>query len=208
MAAGNGSVTKRSVERPIGAAVLMGALLALLWVLELVDQASGNALDEYGIHARELDGLPFILTAPFLHFGFDHLVSNSLPFFVLGVLVLLGGLARWIWSTLITVLSSGLTAWLLTPVNSVIAGASGVIFGWLTYLLARGIYSRDVKQVLVSVAVLIFYGGVLWGVLPGQAGVSWQGHLGGAIGGVIAARLLHRRRRSAVPAARRPSTRW
>lgn len=184
---------KRSVERPLGAAALMGALLALLWVLEVVDQASGNALDEFGIHAREIDGLPHVFTAPFLHFGFDHLVSNSLPFFVLGVLVLLGGLARWVWSTVITALSSGLTAWLLTPANSVIAGASGVIFGWLTYLLARGIYSRDVKQILVSVAVLIFYGGVLWGVLPGQAGVSWQGHLGGAVGGVFAARLLHRR---------------
>lgn len=198
---------KRSVERPLGAAVLMGALLALLWVLEIVDQASGNALDEFGIRAREVDGLPYVFTAPFLHFGFDHLTSNSLPFFVLGVLVLLGGLARWVWSTLITVLSSGLTAWLLTPANSIIAGASGVIFGWLTYLLARGIYSRDIKQILISVAVLIFYGGVLWGVLPGQAGVSWQGHLGGALGGVLAARLLHRRstrRASSSPPAPTP----
>lgn len=198
---------KRSVERPLGAAVLMGALLALLWVLEIVDQASGNALDEFGIRAREVDGLPYVFTAPFLHFGFDHLTSNSLPFFVLGVLVLLGGLARWVWSTLITVLSSGLTAWLLTPANSIIAGASGVIFGWLTYLLARGIYSRDIKQILISVAVLIFYGGVLWGVLPGQAGVSWQGHLGGALGGVLAARLLHRRsarRTSSSPPAPAP----
>lgn len=199
---------KRSVERPLGAAVLMGALLALLWVLEVVDQASGNALDEFGIHAREVDGLPHVLTAPFLHFGFDHLVSNSLPFFVLGVLVLLGGLARWIWSTVITVLSSGLTAWLLTPANSVIAGASGVIFGWLTYLLARGVYSRDIKQILVSVAVLIFYGGVLWGVLPGQAGVSWQGHLGGAVGGVIAARLLHRRRVRQTSSGSPTPARW
>ncbi|MGO1973639.1 MAG: rhomboid family intramembrane serine protease [Propionibacteriaceae bacterium] len=185
----------------------MGALLALLWVLEIVDQASGNALDEFGIRAREVDGLPYVFTAPFLHFGFDHLTSNSLPFFVLGVLVLLGGLARWVWSTLITVLSSGLTAWLLTPANSIIAGASGVIFGWLTYLLARGIYSRDIKQILISVAVLIFYGGVLWGVLPGQAGVSWQGHLGGALGGVLAARLLHRRsarRTSSSPPAPAP----
>lgn len=191
----------RPVERPLGAAALMGALLGLLWLLEIVDQLSGNALDEFGIRARDLDGLPFVFTAPFLHFGFDHLISNSLPFFVLGLLVLLGGLARWVWSTVITVLSSGLTAWLLTPANHLIAGASGLIFGWLTYLLVRGIYSRDLRQILIGLAVLISYGGVLWGVLPGQDGVSWQGHLGGAVGGVLAARVLHRRRTARPSAA-------
>lgn len=188
---------------PGAAVVVMTALLAGLWVLELLDQLSGERLDYYGIHARELDGLGGIATAPFLHAGWDHLISNSLPFWVLGFLVLLGGLARWLVSTLISVVSSGLSAWLLTPTDTIIVGASGLIFGWLTYLLARGVWSRSAAQIAVAVGVLVVYGGLIWGVLPGDAGVSWQAHLGGAVGGVFAAWLLHRRAsrpaRSAYP---------
>jgi membrane associated rhomboid family serine protease len=176
----------------------MVLLLAGLWVLEVVDQLSGNALDDYGIHARELDGLPLILTAPFLHGGFDHLISNTVPFAVLGFLVLLGGLARWLLSSLVSILSSGLFAWLLTPAGTVVLGASGVVFGWLTYLLVRGVWSRRPAQVLLALVVLLVYGGLIWGVLPGEAGVSWQAHLGGAVGGVLAARWLHRRRSPAL----------
>jgi membrane associated rhomboid family serine protease len=194
-------------ERPATAALMMAVLLAGLWGLEFLDQLSGQRLDQYGIHTRELDGLPEIFTAPFLHAGWDHLISNSLPFFVLGFLVLLGGLARWLLSSLITIVSSGLTAWLLTPANTIVLGASGLIFGWLTYLLARGLYSRRPGQVIVSLVVLVIYGSMIWGVLPGAAGVSWQAHLGGAVGGLIAARALHRRAlrtgRYAPAAARR-----
>jgi membrane associated rhomboid family serine protease len=179
--------------RPGRAAVVMALLLALLWGLELLDQASGNALDTLGIHAREVDGLPEIFTAPFLHAGWDHLAGNSLPFFVLGFLVLLGGIARWLVSSLVSVVSSGLTAWLLTPPGTIILGASGLIFGWLTYLLARALWSRRPGQVALAVLVLFLYGGLIWGVLPGASGISWQAHLGGAAGGVLAAWLLHRR---------------
>lgn len=184
-------------ERPVTAALMMALALAGLWGLELLDQLSGNALDTYGIHARELDGLPEIFTAPFLHAGWQHLISNSVPFFVLGFLVLLGGLARWLISSLISVVSSGLAAWLLTPADTIILGASGLVFGWLTYLLARGVYSRLSGQIVVSLVVLVVYGGLIWGVLPGSTGVSWQAHLGGAIGGLVAARALHRRGRQA-----------
>ncbi len=185
------------VERPGlragSAALIMAALLAWLWLLEIVDQVSGNQLDNFGIHAQDLDGLPGIVTAPFLHAGWDHLISNSVPFFVLGFLVLLGGLARWAASSLITIAVSGLAAWLLTPDNTIVLGASGLIFGWLTYLLARGIWSRRAGQVVIAILVLLVYGGLIFGVLPGAAGISWQAHLGGAIGGVLAAWLLHRR---------------
>lgn len=184
---------RRTSPSPGGAVVVMTALLAGLWVLEIVDQLAGERLDYYGIHARELDGLGGIATAPFLHAGWDHLISNSLPFWVLGFLVLLGGLARWLASTVISVVTSGLSAWLLTPTDTIIVGASGLIFGWLTYLLARGIWSRSAGQILVAIGVLVVYGGLIWGVLPGDAGVSWQAHLGGAVGGVLAAWLLHRR---------------
>jgi membrane associated rhomboid family serine protease len=180
-------------ERPLTAAGVMALLLAALWALEFLDQLSGQRLDYYGIHARELDGLPEIFTAPFLHAGWQHLVGNSVPFFVLGFLVLLGGMARWLISSLISIVSSGLAAWLLTPADTVILGASGLIFGWLTYLLARGVYSRRASQIVIALVVLVVYGSLIWGVLPGASGISWQAHLGGAIGGLIAARALHRR---------------
>jgi membrane associated rhomboid family serine protease len=186
-------MVERTVPRPGWAALIMLVLLGGLWVLELLDQLSGHQLDQYGIHAQEIDGVPEILTAPFLHAGWDHLISNSLPFFVLGFLVLLSGLARWLVSSLIIIVVSGMTAWFLTPVHTIILGASGLIFGWLTYLLARGIWSRRPAQVAVALLVLLVYGGLIWGVFPGNTGISWQAHLGGAIGGVLAAWLLHRR---------------
>lgn len=186
--------------RPLHAVVVMAALLAGLWVVEGLDQLSGNALDTYGIHAREVDGLPEIFTAPLLHAGWEHLASNSVPFFAFGLLVLLGGVARWAVSSLVSIVASGLTAWLLTPAGTIVLGASGLIFGWLTYLLVRGLWTRRPGQVALAVLILIVYGGLLWGILPGNAGISWQAHLGGAAGGVLAAWLLHRR-----DAARRPA---
>ena len=195
-------VERTAPPRPGWAVLIMLLLLAGMWMLELLDQLSGNQLDQLGIHAREIDGMPEILTAPFLHAGWDHLISNSLPFLVLGFLVLLSGLARWLVASLIIIVISGLTAWFLTPANTIILGASGLIFGWLTYLLARGLWSRRPAQVVIAVLVLLVYGGLIWGVFPGNAGISWQAHLGGAIAGVLAAWLLHRRAsRQAVPAA-------
>jgi membrane associated rhomboid family serine protease len=195
-------VERTAPPRPGWAALIMLLLLAGMWMLELLDQLSGNQLDQLGIHARDFDGMPEILSAPFLHAGWDHLMSNSLPFLVLGFLVLLSGLARWLIASLIIIVISGLTAWFLTPANTIILGASGLIFGWLTYLLARGVWSRRPAQVVIAVLVLLVYGGLIWGVFPSGAGISWQAHLGGALAGVLAAWLLHRRAsRQAVPAA-------
>jgi membrane associated rhomboid family serine protease len=201
-------MARRTTPRAGTAALIMLGLLAWLWLLEVADTLAGNRLDNLGIHAQEIDGLPGIISAPFLHAGWDHLISNSVPFFVLGFLVLLGGLARWLLSSLISIISSGLAAWLLTPGQVIILGASGLIFGWLTYLLARGLWSRRPGQVAVAVLVLLFYGGLIFGVLPGQAGVSWQAHLGGAVGGVFAAWLLHRRSSRQLVASRSSSSGW
>jgi membrane associated rhomboid family serine protease len=198
----------RRTPRPGTAALIMLGLLAWLWLLEGVDTLTGHQLDNFGIHAHEVDGLPGILSAPFLHAGWDHLISNSVPFFVLGFLVLLGGLARWLLSSLISIVTSGLTAWLLTPGQAIIVGASGLIFGWLTYLLARGLWSHRPGQVAVALGVLLLYGGLILGVLPGQPGISWQAHLGGAIGGVLAAWLLHRRASRQLVGSRPSSSGW
>ncbi len=171
----------------LAAATWMALLVAFLWLLEGVDQANGHALDEYGIRPRSRDGLWEVFTAPFLHGSWAHLVSNTVPFFVLGVMVLLDGWRRWLGTTVIIVLVSGATVWLISPPGSVTLGASGVVFGWLAYLIARGFYTRAPGQIALGVVVLFFYGGALLGVLPTDSGISWQAHLGGAIGGIIAA---------------------
>jgi membrane associated rhomboid family serine protease len=179
----------------LSASFSMALLVGLLWLLEGVDQASGNALDRYGIEPRSGQGLFEMFTAPFLHVGWAHLAANTVPFFILGVIVLLDGWRRWAAVTLWIVVCSGATVWLIAPAGSVTLGASGVVFGWLTYLLARGLYTRAPGQVAIGVVLLLFYGGLLLGVLPTDSGVSWQAHLGGAIGGVIAA---SRQRRTPV----------
>ncbi len=170
------------------ASLAMAGLVAVMWLLEGLDQASGNALDVYGIRPRTEDGLLGIVLAPWLHLGFAHLMSNTVPLFVLGVLVLLDGWRTWLGTTVIVVLVSGVTVWMLAPPGSVTLGASGIVFGWLTYLLARGFYTRSPGQIALGILVFLLYGGALWGVLPTAVGVSWQAHLGGAVGGLLAAR--------------------
>jgi len=171
----------------------MGALVALMWLLEGVDQVSGHALDQFGLRSWDVADLPAMFVAPWLHFGWEHLASNTIPFFVFGFLILLAGFARWLVATLSSIVGSGLFAWLLTPPGAIIAGASGLVFGWFGYLLVRGLFTRKLGQVAIAGALLVVYGGVLWGVLPQDAAVSWQGHLGGLVGGVFAAWALHRR---------------
>lgn len=174
-------------------AITMGIVVACLWVLELIDGLTNHALDNLGIDPRQLASLPEVLTAPFLHFGWQHLISNTVPLLVLGTLVLVSGLREFLTVTVVSAVTSGVLVWLISPSNTVTLGASGVIFGYLTYLLARGFYTRRWGQLALALLVGLFYGGILWGVLPGAVGVSWQAHLGGAIGGLLAARLLHRR---------------
>jgi membrane associated rhomboid family serine protease len=177
----------------VGASISMALVVGVLWLIEAVDQASNNSLDQYGIRPRTDEGIFGVFAAPFLHGSWGHLASNSVPFFVLGVIVLLDGWRRWISVTLWIVVISGATVWLISPPGTLTLGASGVVFGWLTYLVVRGIYTRAPGQVALGVVVFLFYGGLLWGVLPTDQPVSWQAHLGGAVGGVVAASRQRRR---------------
>lgn len=180
---------------PLPEAILTMALLTGgLWVLEFADVLSGHRLDGLGVRSRDVADLWSILTVPLAHANWAHLIANTLPFFVLGLLVLASAALReFLVAGLIIVLSSGLLAWLLSPPYTNTLGASGVIFGWLTYLLVRGFYSGRAGQIVMAAVVFLGFGAMLWGVLPTNPGVSWQGHLGGAIGGVLAARHLHKR---------------
>lgn len=177
-----------SMPRWQRSAVTMAVIIAGLFVVETIDAATNYRLDQYGIAPRSLDGLTGILWAPFLHADFAHLIANVIPGAVLGFLLLMAG--RFAAVTAVVWVVSGLGVWLLSPANSVTVGASGIVFGWLTYLLVRGIFNREFWQVLGGVALLLVYGSVLWGVLPQAGSVSWQGHLFGAAGGVLAAWML------------------
>ncbi|WP_200799492.1 rhomboid family intramembrane serine protease [Williamsia sterculiae] len=178
--------------------IVIVAFVAVLYVVEAVDAATNFRLDDDGIRARDVDGLDGILWAPLLHAGWDHLAANTGPAVVLGFLVLLA--RRFLLATVTVWVISGAGVWLFAPANSITVGLSGVIFGWLTFLLLRGIFNRSGWQILIGVVIFLLYGGVLWGVLPAQESVSWQAHLFGAIGGVVAAWLLRRRGRTPTPA--------
>ena len=172
------------------AALLTGGFVAVLWVLEIFDAASGHPLDAYGVQPRTEDGLVGIAVAPLLHFGFDHLVSNTVPALVLGFLTLATGVARGLLATAIIWVVGGLGVWIFAQPGSNHAGASVLIFGWIVFLVVRGFRNHRSSEILIGVAVFLLYSGALLGVLPGQPGVSWQGHLFGAVGGLLAAWVL------------------
>jgi membrane associated rhomboid family serine protease len=186
---------RRSIIRELKLhAMLLGGLLLMMWTLELADFVFfWGGLDTYGIRPRTVDGLRGIAFAPFLHRGFTHLAGNSILFFALGWLILLHNIRDFVIVTLLALLVSGLGVWLLGASRSVHIGASGVIFGYLGCLLLRGYFQRSVGAILLSLLVSAVYGGLLWGILPFAVGISWEGHLFGFLGGVLAAYLLRRR---------------
>ena len=170
------------------------ALVLIMWVSEAVDAVAGHRLDGYGIEPRDPDGLSGIIAAPFLHGGFDHLISNTVPFLVMGLVIAFKGAVRVSAVTAMVALVSGLGTWLVAPANTVHIGASGVVFGYATYLLTRGFFDRQLLGLVIGLAVGAIWGTALLGGLLPEEGISWQGHLFGAIGGVVAARVLTRRR--------------
>ena len=180
--------------------IFVAAMVAVMWVLEVADLA-GAGLDSDGIHPRDVDALYGIALAPFLHAGWGHLIGNTLPFLVLGFTIALGGLARTAAVTVIVAVVAGFGTWLFAPAHTNHIGASGVVFGFATYLVARGVWSRRPVHLVVGLLVLVLYGSTLmFGLVP-TPGISWQGHLFGAVGGVIAAWAIHTSTRRTSPAA-------
>ncbi|MEQ8536852.1 MAG: rhomboid family intramembrane serine protease [Coleofasciculus sp. D1-CHI-01] len=175
-------------------ATILGGLVAAMWGLELIDLVIfQGALDSYGILPRTIIGLRGILFAPFLHGGLPHLIANTVPFLTLGWFVMLQETSDFFIVTAITMVVSGLGVWLIGS-PGVHIGASGLVFGYLGFLLLRGYFQRNIPSILLSLLVGFLYGGAIWGILPTVPGVSWEGHLFGFIGGIIAARLLSQRK--------------
>ena len=182
------------VKSQIG--ILVG-FVGLMWALEILDLFLGGALNQFGIRPHSIVGLRGILFAPFLHGSLLHLIANTVPFVILGWLVMLRRTSDFWPVTIIVMLVAGLGTWLFAPPWTVHIGASGVVFGYLGFLLSRGYFERSIGAIAMSLLVGMLYGGMIWGVLPGQLGISWQGHLFGFLGGILAAQMLAQLRRRA-----------
>jgi membrane associated rhomboid family serine protease len=169
---------------------ILGGMVALMWILEFVDIfIFKHRLDMYGILPQNVVGLRGILFAPFLHGGFPHLIANTVPFITLGWLIMVRETREFFPVTVVIMIVGGLGVWLFgAPAYHI--GASGLIFGYLGFLLLRGYFERSVVSIAIAIVVFVLYGGVLWGVLPSYRGISWESHLFGFIGGVIAAKSL------------------
>jgi membrane associated rhomboid family serine protease len=190
---------RRTEHRPsvqllehIQGVTLLAGVVALMWVIEVVNTLDSNGLDTDGIWPRNVGRLWGIFTAPFLHVSFAHLIANTIPFAFMGLIIALRGAARLALVTLIVIVVGGLGTWLIAPANSYTVGASGVVFGYATYLLTRGLFDRSVLELLTGAVVGVVWGGALLSSLVPHYGISWQGHACGAIAGVVAAYLLRR----------------
>jgi membrane associated rhomboid family serine protease len=195
LASASASVTRtakqagRSLKRQ---AMVLGGALGAFWGVFAVNTVLAGSLIQYGIIPRTVTGLRGILFAPFLHGNLQHIIANSIPFAALGWLVMLRDRRHFVPVTLFSMLGAGLFAWAFGAPGSVHVGASGVVFGYLGFLLLAGWYARSFASIGISLVVGVLFGGLLVGVLPAEQGISWQAHLGGFIGGVLAARRFRR----------------
>ena len=178
------------LSRPVVAGLVAGSYVVLLYVVEVLDAIVPARLDGNGVHPRSIGGLDGVLFSPLLHGGWAHLVGNTVPLLVLGFLVALSGVRTWLQVTAVVWIVGGLGVWLVGGAGTNHIGASGIVFGWLSYLVVRGIFNRSLSQIALGIIVFAVYGSVLWGVLPGRPGVSWEAHLLGALSGALAAWLL------------------
>ena len=192
------SVQSRRSQIPHDGFQLLFGIVALMWVVEVINTLDSNKLDGDGIIPRDFGHLWGVLTSPFIHGSFQHLISNTIPFVFMGVIIALRGAARVALVTLIVIVIGGLGTWLIAPANSLTFGASGVVFGYATYLLTRGLFDRSALELLTGAIVGAVWGGALLASLVPHQGISWQGHLCGGIGGVVAAWLLSGSRLSAT----------
>jgi membrane associated rhomboid family serine protease len=182
---------------------LLAAIVALMWIIEVINTADHNQLNMDGLYPRNFEHLWGIFTAPFLHASFAHLFDNTIPLVFMGVIIALRGAVRLALVTLIVIVVGGLGTWLISPSGPVTVGASGVVFGYATYLLARGIFNRSLLELLMGAVVGIVFGGALLASLVPHYGISWQGHACGAVGGVVAAWWLAARDSGAQARAKR-----
>ncbi|MBV8941323.1 MAG: rhomboid family intramembrane serine protease [Solirubrobacterales bacterium] len=182
---------ERRRQRSVEGLKLLAVIVTAMWIVEVINALHSNKLDTTGgIYPRNIEHLWAIFTSPFLHAGFGHLIANTIPFVFMGAIIALQGAARLALVTAIVIIIGGLGTWLISPGGTDTVGASGMVFGYAAYLLARGLFDRSVVELLVGGIVGLLWGWALIASLVPHGNVSWQGHLTGALGGIIAAWLL------------------
>lgn len=178
----------RKQQRNSGMRFAVGYLV-VIWAV-FIAQVFFPWLTAFGIHPLDLSGLPMIFTSPLLHANLEHIISNSLPGALFAYLIGYSG-KRVFWEvTTFVVIIGGLGTWVFGGVGTNHIGASGLVYGWLTYLLVRGFFNRSAGQILMGLVLGFLYSGLIWGVLPGTPGISWQAHLFGAVGGMFAGMVI------------------
>jgi membrane associated rhomboid family serine protease len=190
--------TKGSLSKEFKTQVtILVGFVALFWLIEILDLAVfGGMLETFGIVPHSLIGLRGIVFAPFLHGGIGHLLANTLPFVILGWLVMVQETSDFWIVTFLSAVIGGLGVWFLGIPGTLHVGSSILIFGYLGFLMLRGYFQRNIPSIALSLIVIFFYGGLVWGVLPGAQDISWQGHLFGFIGGGVAAKLIATEKRT------------
>jgi membrane associated rhomboid family serine protease len=184
---------------------LMVGFIVLIWALQVANWTDHYHLDaSYGILPRSLGHLGDIFTAPFLHFNWEHIEGNSGPLFVFGLLAAYRGVVRFLGVTLLVAITSGLAVWLFQGNNELTVGASGLIFGYFGYVLARGLIDRNLVDALAAVVMALSYAYILTVAIPGTPGVSWVGHLGGLVGGLASGWIFRTRRGRSKPGRPKP----
>ena len=176
----------------------MGVVAAAIWIVQFVNAAHHYSLDRFALRPRVVGGLWGVLTGPFLHQSYGHLLSDTVPLVAIGWVLMLSGLRAWLTVTAIVLVAGGLATWLVAPAG-LIVGASGVVFGWLGYLIARAFFARKLRWIVVAIVVLFFFGTLLSSLLPSyDSNVSWESHVCGFAAGILAGWLLHPRRKQAT----------
>lgn len=184
------TVSERRGQQRLEGMQLLAAIVAVMWIVEVINTLDSNRLDGDGIYARNFGRLWGVITAPFLHVSFAHLISNTVPFVFMGLIIALRGAARLALITAIVIVAGGLGTWLISPAHVSTVGASGVVFGYAGYLLARGLFNRSPLELVTGVIVGAVWGAALLASLVPHGGISWQGHVCGGLAGVLAAWLL------------------
>ncbi|WP_436492126.1 rhomboid family intramembrane serine protease [Actinokineospora sp. HUAS TT18] len=178
----------------------MVAFLAVIWVAQIANALSGYDLSmEYGIEAWNPGSLPEIFTAPLLHGSWGHIEGNSGPLFIFGFLAAYRGVKKFLWVSLLIAVTSGLGVWFLSDTAAVTVGASGMVFGYLGYILVRGVFDRHLIDIVIGLVMALCFAYQFAALLPTEAGISWQGHMFGFVGGVVGGWVFRERRPKSEP---------
>ncbi len=162
-------------------------LVLILWIIHILKLTLDLPLNNYGLISRDIRGIRGIFTSPFIHGSFHHLISNTVPLFVLTTMILFFFRKAAVASILLIYVLTGVAVWSFARGNVIHIGASGVIYGLVSFIFWSGIFRRNTKSIVLALVVTVLYSSYFIGVLPNQKGISWESHLFGGIVGILVA---------------------